>query len=105
MEGVAGRATRTEYRLSVGKRRRISPEGKEKERARERKKDVGRHHERKKERTPRDGRKIEKDCHARHSGGDEGGGATWSSAKQARQRERERAGGENGDSTRVARRG
>lgn len=61
-------------RPSGGKRRRISPEGKEKERERE--KDVGRHHERKKERMPGVRRKIEKDCHARHSGGDEGGGVT-----------------------------
>lgn len=54
---------------------------------------------------PRDGKKIEKDCHARYSGGDEGGGATWSSVEQARQRKRERVKVENGDRMRVARRG
>lgn len=41
---------------------------------------------RKKERMPRDGRKIEKDCHAHHLVGDEGGGAV----RNRRDREKER---------------
>jgi len=45
------------------------------EKEREREKDVERYYERKKEEKILEGRrKIEKDCHARHSGGDEGGG-------------------------------
>lgn len=90
------------------KKTKNQPERKERKREREKEKDVGRHRERKKERTTRVGRKIEKDCHARHSGGDESGGVTWSSVEQGgreREREGERAKGENGDRTRVARRG
>jgi len=74
VERMARRTTKRVERLSVGKRKKISPEGKEKEREGE--KDVERQCERKKERIPGVGRKIEKDCHARHSGGDEGGGVT-----------------------------
>lgn len=76
ISGRGGRENDKDGGETISRKKKKNKSRRKGERERGREKDVGRHRERKKERMPRDGRKIEKDCHARYSGGDEGGGAT-----------------------------